>query len=159
MARRGMTVKIKVHGLEPILRAFDKLPENAKELLIDESNKLASKLVIKMKLRAARLGRQDALAARTLKVEKLGFPKISAGLSGSAKARGVVFGSEFGASGRFGWYAKERYVNSPRRQFRAHLGANSYWFFKTVEENEVEIGLAYADVAGEVVRRWGSGPA
>jgi hypothetical protein len=67
----------------------------------------------------------------------------------------LLFGSEFGANGRYGFYSASRYRDSPGRQFRPHRGQNSYWLFRTAEQAQPEIKAQFAAVVDEIVRDFG----
>jgi hypothetical protein len=76
------------------------------------------------------------------------IPAIEAGGPTSVGSRltpayNILFGSEFGAR------------NYP--QFRPHLGRDSYWMFKTVDENEAQIAAAWELVVVDIQRAFGGG--
>ncbi len=67
----------------------------------------------------------------------------------------LLYGSEFGAFGRFGWYAASRYGHSAARQFRPHLGGGSYWFFETAEHSPA-VARTWQLLEDSIIRRWGA---
>lgn len=149
---KGLTVRIKVEGVRETLAAFKHLPKDASDELRDKATDLAEKLADRVRVAGSASSRQSAVVARSVKARRDRVPTIQAG--GRGLAGKLVFGSEFGANGRFGWYAARRFRRSPERQFRPHLGASSYWFFREVEDNEAEIGRAWTDAADAIVRKW-----
>lgn len=152
-----LRVRIRIDGMRELLRAFDNLPEDAQQIVRDESFTLAEELAGLIVAAGHARGGQAAMAADTVKAEKGRAPTISAGKRGPKKAKDVLFGSEFGATKRFGWYAAPRYKRTVPRQFPPHRGASSYWFFVTIENNEARIGSAYAGMLKSITDRWGSG--
>jgi hypothetical protein len=132
------------------LRQF---PAQATAELKDGSVRLANQLVPLIKAAGAARGKQTVLASRTTRVVKSGLmPQIVAGRAGKASA--VLYGTEFGATRKFGWYRAGRYYNSRGKQFPPHQGRGSYWFHKTVDENQGTINAAAAQMSADLVRRW-----
>jgi hypothetical protein len=151
----GFRVKIRIEGANEVIRALDRLPEQARRALKDEAFDIADYLADKIKIAAQGDSRQSARAASSVKAVKGGtFPTIQAG--GTKRADGVLYGSEFGASRRFGWYSLARYARSEKRQFRPHRGASSYWFFKTAEREQSWVANEWNKAAERVVREWGA---
>jgi hypothetical protein len=95
---------------------------------------------------------QSARAAASVKAHRDRVPVISAGAT--KRARAVLFGSEFGMTRRSGWYGHPRYRESLGRPYRPHRGNSSYWFFRTVEQQQGRISEAWNELAANVVRRW-----
>lgn len=147
---------VRVEGLREVRRALRAFPPQATAELKDGSLRLANRLVPLIKAAGAARGRQTERASRTTKVVKGAgggvLPRIEAG--GSKKARDVLFGTEFGATRKFGWYRAGRYYNSRGKQFPPHVGRGSYWFHVTVERNKQTIDAEAATMADELVRRW-----
>lgn len=152
-----MLRRIRIEGATALLRAFDQLPDDAQRIVRERSEELARELVDAITVAAQMRGRQAAMAASTVKVEPGNKPVISAGKRGPKKARGVLFGTEFGATRRFGWYSAGRYYNLPNKQFPPHRGSNSYWFYKTIDRNERRIGQAYVEMLDAISQQWGRG--
>lgn len=150
-------VRVRIEGIREILRALDELPEDAQNEVRDGSLKLAETLAGQIRSAGSALGRQDALAARSVVARRDRVPVIAAGSRGGRKAKGVLFGSEFGMTRKSGWYRKRRYFTSRGRQFRPHLGRGSYWFFATVEREQAEVSRAYIAMVDAVARKWGRG--
>lgn len=144
MARDGISVRI--YGLKEVRRALRKLPDDAQEEMRQGALRIAENLAGKIRAAAAASDAQSALMAPTVKADRSGYmPMVTAGgdrLVGRNRkpAKKILFGSEFGAS--------------VLRQFRPHLGAGSYWFFKTQERNKPATDREWSDVAGEIIGRW-----
>lgn len=155
MAGKGLTVTVRIDGAWRTLAAFRRLPEEADTQLRDASQRIAEALAPRVKAAAVAEGRQAALMAGTVTVRRDRLPMIQAG--GTRRvgrhrrpAYTLLFGSEFGANRRFGWYAKDRYRSSAGRQFRPHQGAHSYWFFSTVADNEELVDREWNKAADEI---------
>lgn len=149
-----MRMNVRVEGAREVIRAFNKLPDDAKDILRDESYQLADSLVGPVRATAAGQGRQAARAASSVKAVRDRAPKLTAGSRGGRRVKAVLFGSEFGATRRFGWYAKGRYQESSGKQYKPHRGNSSYWFFRTVDNEGDRIGSAYVTMARRVVESW-----
>src|SRR5437773_12176174 len=126
----AIRVRVRIEGIREVLAAFDRLPAEAQQIVRDRSMALAEDLADRIRAAGTALGPQDALAARTVRARRDRVPVIQAGASGGRKARGVIFGSEFGMNRRSGWYADRRFRHSAGRQFRPPQGASSYRFFR-----------------------------
>lgn len=148
-----LKLKITINGANEVLRALKKLPADADEEMKAEAFDISISLADKIKIAGRRLGPQDARAASRVKEARAGaWPAVVASAVG--KAKGILFGSEFGMTRKSGWYARVRYFDSPGRQYREHLGRNSYWFFKTAEEQQPWIESEWSKAADAVVRKW-----
>lgn len=148
MAKGSLTVTVRIDGLNETLRALSKLPKDANNEIRKASLELSRQLATKAKESGISEGRQAALVASTVKARRDRVPVIAAG--GMKKlgrnrepAYKLLFGSEFGAS--------------RLKQYKPHLGKGSYWFFKTVEDNQKEIADAWNDAADRVIREFGGG--
>jgi hypothetical protein len=147
-----ITYKFRVEGLRETIRAFRDLPKDANNELRDRTLVLAQTLAEQVRAAGMADGPQSARAAESVKAQRDRVPVIKAG--GTKRSSAVVFGSEFGMNRRSGWYAARRYNESDGRQYRPHEGRHSYWFFRTVEDNEGEIASAWRQVADDVLARW-----
>lgn len=148
MARDGLTVKISIDGVRPTLAALSTLPKAANDELKDASGELAGELAVKARAGGAAEGRQAAIVAATVKVRRDRLPVVQAG--GSAligrnrkPAYKLLFGSEFGAV--------------VLRQYKPHIGRGSYWFFKTIEDNQAAIGRAWTEAADKIIHKFEGG--
>lgn len=149
----ALKLTVRIEGADEVIRALDKLPRDAKEAMRDQAKDIATSLTDFIKIAGKSLGRQDARAASTVREGNVGFwPVITA--SNTGRAKGLLFGSEFGVKGKFGWYRKPRYFGSPALQFRPHRGSASYWFFKTAEDRQPWVQAEWQGAADEVIRRW-----
>jgi hypothetical protein len=150
---------VRVEGVRETMRAFDQLGGDAQSEMIDASDTLAKRLARLARAAGRAEGRQATLAANTVEVVKGKLlPTIQAGEGssrGTRKQRAVTLGSEFGATRRFGWYAKGRYYDSVGKQYRRHH-TGSYWFLDTVAKSPL-IGLAYAKALDKIAEKWGRG--
>lgn len=150
MAQSGLKVNVRVQNLNEVLRAFDQLPRDANDVLRERTRELAETLADRVRAAGTSDTPQSAAAARTVRARGGNAPGVEAG----PEVR--LFGSEFGATRKFGWYRRGRYYHSAGRQYRPHLGSGSYWFFRTVDANQSEIDQEWQDAATEIIRRWGS---
>lgn len=146
-------MRIEVRGVREIKRELRALGPHAQRAMKARANAIADRMTPRMKAAGNAQNRQAARAAKSVKAVKSGqLPTIKAG--GTAASRGVVFGSEFGAKRRFGWYSRPRYHNSVERQFRPHLGGGSYWFFRTAEQMQPEVARQWQAAADDIIRQW-----
>jgi hypothetical protein len=142
-------VEVRIHGLDEVIRATERIDGAPPEELENAAQRSAEKLAELVRAAGQGSDRQSARAAATVRVEDHdGYPSVTAG------PHPLLFGSEFGALGRFGWYSKPRYRNSQLRQFRTHLGSGSYWFFRTIEENAGAVESELDRALELVTRRW-----
>jgi len=127
--------------------AFDRLPCDAREEIVEANYQIASSLVPRLRFSAATLGHQGTLLGPTVTaLRDRRVPVVSAG--GTAPvgrkrkpAYKLLFGFEFGS---------DRY-----RQFRRHLGGGgSYWLFKTVFENQNEMMRRWLKAADRIIDKW-----
>jgi len=140
-------VTVTVRGDREVMAALRRLPREGNDELRDGAGRLAQMLARTARGFASG-NRQARAAARTVEVVRDRFPSITAG------PEKRLMGSEFGATARFGWYAKARYWDSPARQYRPHRGRASYWFFLAQERRQAEIEAGWRDVLDATVRRW-----
>lgn len=139
---------IKIQGDREVLRALRKLPDDAREELAQAQQRTAQQLAERVRAAGFADTRQSARAATTVRAQTGAQPVVLAG------PHPMLFGSEFGIRRRTGWYARRRYLDSIPRQYRAHQGSASYWFFRTQEEGRAWLDQQWADVADTVVRQW-----
>jgi hypothetical protein len=150
VAKKGLTIGVKIEGARETLAAFRRLPKDASAALRERSMELATALAGKVASAARSDSPQSALMAFTVKPRRDRVPIIEAGGTarvGSNKvpAYKVLFGSEFGA------------VTYP--QYRPHAGkGGSYWMFKTVEANQPAMDAAWNKAADDIQREFASGP-
>ena len=146
MAKDDLVITVRIAGLREVLSALRRLPRDADAEIRAAALDLAGDLA-RAAAAAGRLeGRQAALVATTVKARKDRVPVISAG--GSKKlgrnrrpAWKLLFGSEFGAN--------------RLEQYKPHLGQGSYWFFRTVEDEQVMISAAWLSAADGILARFG----
>lgn len=131
-----------------MVRACDHLPRDAQREAQDGAVRLARTLATAVRAAGRASSRQAARASKTVRATRGKQPEVIAG------PHPLLFGSEFGATRRFGWYRKGRYHGSGGRQFRPHLGSGSYWFFREQEAQRAAVDLEARDIAAAVVRKW-----
>lgn len=146
MAKSELTIKVHIDGIRETLAALSKLGKDANNELRAAALDLSKELANAVKASGAREGSQAALVAKTVKARRDRVPVVVAGGnrklgSNKAPAYKLLFGSEFGA---------DRY-----EQFRPHLGRGSYWFFRTVEDEQVEIAARWMQAADEITAKFG----
>lgn len=151
----GISYKIRIEGARETLAAFREMPKDATTELRKASLKIAESLAVQLRGVAAGDSAQTALMAPTIKAMRDRLPAVQAGGSNRAGAQSrrskgqrptqagdILFGSEFGA----------RFL----KQYRPHRGAASYWFFKTVQDEEGgRIAREWDHAADEIIRKWG----
>lgn len=162
MAGKGIVVTVRIDGARETLAAFRRLPKEADEQLRDASQRIAEALQGPVKAAAIAEGGQAAAVAGTVKAVRGQMPMIQAGGSSrvgrhGSPAYGLLFGSEFGAKRRFGWYAASRYRSSAGRQYKPHQGAHSYWFFRAVDDNDDLVATQWRKAADDIVRSFAAG--
>lgn len=162
MASRDLTVHVHAEGVDDTLAALRRLPDAAMDHLRERAGDLAALLARRVAAAAQLDSPQSALMAPTVRARRGTVPSVAAGGSrpvgrNRAPAYGVLFGSEFGAHGRFGWYAAPQYHGGIGRQYRPHRGSASYWFFKTIEDESGDTATAWRKVADDVVRSFAEG--
>jgi hypothetical protein len=146
VAKDQLTVRVHIDGLRETLAALNKLPKDATQEIREKATELAKEMAAAAASAGREEGRQAALVARTVKARRDRVPVVVAGGNkrlgrNRAPAYKLLFGSEFGAT--------------QYRQFRPHLGSGSYWFFKTVDENQVEISAKWQEAADAIIQKFG----
>lgn len=142
-----------ISGANEVARELRDVGPDAERAMRDEAFDIAISLADKMKYAARADTPQSGRAASTVRETKAGlWPAITG--SNTGRARGVLFGSEFGMNRRSGWYAHPRYSESQGRQFRPHRGQNSYWFYATADREQPWIESEWQGAADEVLRRF-----
>ena len=150
MASKGLVVTVQVDGARETLAAFRALPKDANNELRDASLKLATVLAGRAQTSARAEGRQGRILAPTVKARRDRLPVIEAGgtkrIGRNRKpAWKLLFGSEFGSN--------------RLRQFKPHLGSGSYWFFRTIEDNQAYTDQEWRRAADAVIRAFSAGGA
>lgn len=148
MAKKELLVTIKIEGIRETLAALNKLPKDANNELRTKATEISQKLSAAAREAATAEGRQAGIVAATVKARRDRVPTVVAGGPkrigrNRQPAYKLLFGSEFGAT---------RY-----EQYKPHLGRGSYWFFRTVEDNEVEIAKEWLEAADEIIRKFSGG--
>jgi len=149
MATKDLTVKVRIDGLRETIAALNRLPKEANAEIRATAQALAKDLAVAAAAAGRAEGRQAALVATTVKAGRDRVPVVTAGGtrrlgSNRAPAFKLLFGSEFGSN----FY----------KQFgKPHVGSGSYWFFRTVDEEQAEISAAWLKAADEIIERFGDG--
>jgi hypothetical protein len=146
VAGKTLTITIKIDGLRETLRALNDLPKEAGTEIREKAAELSRKLADAAAASGRREGRQAALVAGTVRPARDRVPVVVAGGTkriGSRRkpAYKLLFGSEFGAT-RLG-------------QYRPHLGTGSYWFFRTIEDEQVTISREWLEAANAIIEKFG----
>lgn len=149
MARSGLTVTVHIDGVRETLAALRKLPKDASNELREAALEISKELAAAATASGRREGAQAALVATTVKARRDRVPVVQAGGTkrlgrNRAPAYKLLFGSEFGAD-RF-------------EQFKPHVGRGSYWFFRTVEDQQVEIAERWLQAADEIIAKFSEVP-
>lgn len=135
--------------MNEVLRALERLPGQAQREARKGAVQVSRRLANLIRAAGRASDRQSARASRTVRTATAGLtPSVVAG------PHPLLYGSEFGAVARFGWYRRGRYHASPARQFRPRRV--SYWFFITADEAQPELRGEYSDIADAIVRDWGA---
>lgn len=145
--KTGLTVQIRIDGLRETIAALSKLPKEANAEIRAAALELAKKLASSARQAGQVEGRQAALVATTVKAARDRVPVIQAG--GTRKlgrnkqpAYKLLFGSEFGSN----YY----------EQFgKPHIGKGSYWFFRTVEDEQAMISAEWLKAAEAIIEKFG----
>lgn len=147
----GLRVDVRIRNLDRIQRGFADMPGDARKELREGSRRIARALAAAARAAGKAEGPQAARAASTVRALAGSTPQVVAG------PHPLLFGSEFGMTRRTGWYAAPRYYDSPRRQFRPHLGSGSYWFFTALAANTAAVQAEYKAIADAIVNRFPRG--
>jgi hypothetical protein len=151
MAKRALTLNVRIDGLRETLAAFNAMPKEANDELRAASLEIAGELADGVRQRAQGESRQAALIAGTVKARRDRVPSVSAGGSGNltpihhngrkpAKAYQILFGSEFGAHGD--WRFKP---------FRS----TGYWFYPAVNAYRDKMAEKWRRAVDKILARWG----
>lgn len=147
MAKNTLTITVRIDGLRETLRALNTLPKEAGVEIREKAAVLSRKLADAAAASGRREGAQAALVADTVKAARDRVPVVVAGGTkriGSRRkpAFKLLYGSEFGAN--------------RLHQYRPHLGSGSYWFFRTIEDEQVTIAAEWLKAADEIIEKFGS---
>jgi hypothetical protein len=147
VAKKTLTMNVRIEGVEAALRAFRKLPKDANNELRDRAKSLAQTLAGKVKAAAASdRSPQAALLVPTVRARRDRVPVIAAGGSkrvGRKKvpAWAVLFGAEFGS-------------NKHQQFQKGHTGRKGSWLFGVADREQATIEREWNAAADEIARRW-----
>lgn len=149
MAKKDLTIRVHIDGVRETLAALRKLPKDASTELRAAALEISKEIAAAAAASGRREGSQAALVATTVKARRDRVPVVTAGGTkrlgrNREPAYKLLFGSEFGAN---------RY-----EQYRPHLGRGSYWFFRTVEDEQVEIAARWLKAADEIIAKFSEAP-
>lgn len=158
----SLTLTYRVDGLREVLSALNRLGKEANLALRKRALEISRSLAGDIKTAGVATGAQAAIVAATVKAQFDRVPVIKAGGTTrignpAVPAYKLLFASEFGQNRRTGWYGKPRYANSAGMQYQPHIGRDSYWIFRTVDDQAERVLTEWATVADEVVREFGAG--
>jgi hypothetical protein len=149
MAKKTITLNVKIDGVRETLKAFNQLPKDAANELRAAALELSKQLASAAAASGRAEGSQAGLVATTVKAAKDRVPVVTAGgvkrLGRNKKpAYKLLFGSEFGS---------DNY-----EQYRPHLGrGGSYWFYQTIQDEQTAIADAWSKAANEIIRKFERG--
>lgn len=148
MAKTDLLIKVRIDGVRETLAALRDLPKDATTELRAAALELSRELAAAAKQNAAHEGRQASLVGATVKARYDRLPVVAAGGNkklgrNRAPAFKLLFGSEFGAH--------------RLRQYKPHLGRGSYWFFRTIEDEQTEIARRWLEAADAVIAKFSAG--
>lgn len=142
-----LNIRVRIEGAREVIRAFDRLPPQAKIILEKKTLKISRRLAVKVRLAATGDSGQSALIAPSVRAVPGAQPQVTAG-SGALVGRNskpdtkIMFGSEFGAH--------------TLRQFRPYVGNDGYWFFRTQKREQGAMNREWNEMSDELVHRWGA---
>jgi len=146
MAKQQLMVTVRIDGLRETLAALRALPKDASDELRVAALEISKEVAAAAKASGIQEGRQAAIVATTVRAARDRVPVVVAG--GNKKigrrkkpAYKLLFGSEFGAN--------------RLDQYKPHLGRGSYWFFRTIEDEQAEIAARWLKAADEIIRKFG----
>lgn len=146
MAKDQLVIRVHIRGIHEVLAALRQLPKDASTELRAAALEISREIAAAATASGIREGRQAAIVAKTVRAQRDRVPVVVAG--GNRKigrnrkpAYKLLFGSEFGSNAL--------------DQYRPHLGRGSYWFFRTIEDEQVEIEKRWLQAADEIVRKFG----
>lgn len=144
---KPLSIRLKIDGAEQLLRAFRDLPKDATEELRVKSLEISQWMAQKATSAGRSQGKQAALVATTVKARRDKTPVVVAGGAkrlgrNKAPAGKLLFGSEFGSN--------------RLKQYKKHIGTGSYWFFKSVQDNQPEIEKQWLEAAEQIIKKFNS---
>lgn len=142
-----MTFEVQVKGATKAEAAFDHLPPDVKKALVKEKRRLAKNLAARLR-RAAISGSKGRMGSKVRPTIHQRSDRVIAG------PHAMLIGTEFGANGRYGWYAADRYRDSFGRQFKPRNSAG-YWWHPTVERSKPDADAAVQRAVDSALSRWG----
>lgn len=142
---QALTVNIRIDGLRETLAALTVLGKDASNELRDKAKEISEELAKSARAAGQAEGSQAALVATTVKAMRDRVPVVQAGgtkrLGRNKKpAYKLLFGSEFGSNSL--------------KQYKPHVGSGSYWFFQTIEAEQVTVSRKWLEAADEVIRKF-----
>lgn len=143
-----MTFEVKVQGEERVERSAARLSPDAQRALAKEKRRLALNLA--RRLRRAVIGRSKGRMGTKVRpdIHQQGDRVIADNSSG------MLFGTEFGMNRKSGWYADERFRNSPNLQYFRHQG-DGYWWNPTIRAAKPDADAAVQRALDDAVSHWG----
>lgn len=166
MATKNMQGGIVVDGLKQTLSAFNRLDKDAKDAARDEVQKVANLLARELQAVGRGRGGRDAIVASSIRGTKERTPVVKVGsakvqVSGGARVSDLMYGMEFGSSGKGVGASDFRTVRGgrpgwrfPDRTPRKGRGNEGYWIFKTMSAQGPAVVALWADALETAMIRW-----
>lgn len=138
---------IRVTGEERVEHAADRLSPDARRAVDKEKKRLAKNLAAKLR-RAAISGSKGRMGSKVRPTIRQSGDTVTAG------PHPMLIGTEFGANGKYGWYGRPEFRNSPELQYFRHIG-DGYWWNPTIRRSKPDADAAVQRALDEAVRHWG----
>lgn len=127
-------------GLDQTLDLLERLPGDLQDAADDELARFVQDQAPRVKARAARVGRQQALAARSVRAEG----RFLVGAAGGGVAAAIFYGAEFGGRRR-----------PTTHQFQPFRGGTGYFLYPQVRDDEPRLVEAADRAMDEIEQEWG----
>ena len=138
--------EVDVKGATEVERALDKLTPDAQRAVEKEKKRLAKNLAAKLR-RAVISGSKGRMGTKVRPTIRQSGDTVIAG------PHPMLFGTEFGANGRYGWYADDRFRDSPARQYFRHQG-DGYWWQPTIRRAKPDADAAVQRALDDALSHW-----
>lgn len=137
---------VRVFGEEKVERSATRLPPDAAQAMAKEKRRLAKNMAAKLR-RAVLSGSKGRMGTKVRPTIHQHGDIVTAG------PHPMLLGTEFGANGRYGWYADERFASSEARQYFRH-GTDGYWWIPTIRRAGPDAREAVTRALDEALSHW-----